>query len=87
MDPGHVENFKTKERSFNLILSTRGSHQQVLSKIKWHDSICFEEITVYIMCKKELQSRRQLRDQVGSVLLTHRTGADALHRGHAGEEK
>jgi len=52
LGPGHVENFKAKERSFNLILSIRGIHQQVLSKIKWHDSICFEEITV-----KELQSQ------------------------------
>ena len=57
LGPGHVENFKAKERRFNLILSTRGSHQQVLSKIKWHGSICFEEIAVYIMCKKELQSQ------------------------------
>lgn len=80
--------FKAKEKSFNSILSTRGSHLQVLSQIKWHDSICFENISLYHVLKSIAESRRQLRDQeLGSVLVNPRTDADALHREHTGEEK
>lgn len=40
------------------------------------------------MQKRIIEMRRQLRDQeVGSVLVTHRTDADTLHTGSAGEEQ
>lgn len=43
-----VENLKPREE-FQLNLSTIGSHQQVLSKIEWHNPFIFEEFTLDIM--------------------------------------